>query len=104
MGSKVISIIFCGDCKPMINSAKLAKQLSIAFQSKGWKVIYNEINADFYIFLNACSVGCIIKEIDFSCSKAIVAGDSLNAVNVNETDLVYRVLKGVIDYFGEGGK
>jgi hypothetical protein len=99
MSEKHFSIIFCGGCNPKIDRSLIAKTLSDQLGKRGYRVSYNEVEADFIVYLSGCSVSCAERIKDAEVPFIEVAGSSIDSISFNEDALSTEILTGVRNYF-----
>ena len=94
-----VSITFCGGCNPQIDRSGLAERLKNQLGQLGMEVTYNNVNADFIVFLSGCPVSCASRKIPDYQACVRIAGYSLNSLAVTEGDLARIKEEKVKEYY-----
>ncbi|MEI7613643.1 MAG: hypothetical protein WCK63_12085 [Betaproteobacteria bacterium] len=92
MVTKHFSIVFCGGCNPKINRSQIAETLNVQLTRLGYKVSYNELDADFMVYLSGCSVSCAEQKKMTNVPFVVVAGLSIDSINFKENALATEIL------------
>jgi len=92
MRKKHFSIIFCGGCNPKINRKYIAETLSVQLAQYGYRVSYNQQDADFFVYLSGCSVSCAEKKNIKKAPFIVVAGSSIDSISYNENVLAAEII------------
>ncbi|MCX7780688.1 MAG: hypothetical protein N2491_07210 [Negativicutes bacterium] len=98
---RTISINFCGGCNPRIDCGRLAAEVRHALDKQGCKVLVNQADADFVVFLSGCTANCAWRYGDSDRPQAIVAGASLDSFALGENELAAEIINRVSDYFAK---
>lgn len=93
-----VSIKFCGGCNPNIDRVAVAKKIKSQLEDSGIAVNYNDLNADFTVYINGCKVSCASRQVSENQECAIIAGSNLNNWNVEEADLSQLAVESVKKY------
>ena len=101
---KEISIRFCGGCNPRIDRGKLAAEIKAALAGMGCTVAYNQPDAGFIICLSGCTANCASRYIQSSTPGIIVAGESLDALFLAESQLAGEILRKVREWHAKLAK
>lgn len=96
---KRISINFCGGCNPQIDRGKLASKVRTVLETSGYEVCYNNLNADFIIYLSGCTANCALKYSHSNCPHVVVAATTLDTAAVKEEMLATQILTKVETFF-----
>jgi len=91
------SINFCGGCNPKIDRVVLAEEIKQALIARGIKVVYNESDADFTVYISGCSVNCATRLLDSDEFAVIIAGPTVNAQAVREDCLTTIAIQKIED-------
>ena len=95
------SINFCGGCNPKIDRVVLAEAIKKALIARGIKVVYNEIDADFTVYISGCSVKCATRLVDSDKFAVIIAGPTVNAHAVCEDCLATIALQKIEEFIAK---
>ncbi|WP_378956586.1 hypothetical protein [Pelosinus sp. sgz500959] len=94
-----ISIHFCGGCNPRIDRGQVAAQVVTILKSKDYQVCYNSLDVDFVIYLSGCTANCSVKNKKSNHPSVVVAANTLDAMTINEEQLVTEIVMKVGAYF-----
>jgi dissimilatory sulfite reductase (desulfoviridin) alpha/beta subunit len=97
-----VSINFCGGCNPRIERSEIAQAARVGLEMNGFQVSYNTWDAEFTIYLSGCTASCARRYHEDGGPGAVVAGDMLDAMTVEPSILVSRIVEKVKDYFEHG--
>ena len=95
------SINFCGGCNPKIDRVVLAEAIKKALIARGIKVVYNESDADFTVYISGCSVNCATRLIDSDEFAVIIAGPTVNAQAVREDCLATIAIQKIEEFIAK---
>lgn len=101
MKSQCISIKFCGGCNPRIDRGAIAKRLRETLAISGFQVTFNQLTGDLIIYLSGCTVNCAQRYNRSDIACITVAGTSVDACTVEETNLVDEIMDRVSDRIGK---
>ena len=93
-----VSIKFCGGCNPNIDRVAVAEKVKIQLENLGIAVNYNDLNAEFIVYINGCKVSCASRQVAENQECAIIAGCNMNNWDVAEADLSQLAVEKVKDY------
>lgn len=93
-----VSIKFCGGCNPNIDRVAVAEKVKEQLKDLGIAANYNDLNADFIVYINGCKVSCASRQVAENQECAIIAGSTLNNWDVTESDLSQLAVENVKDY------
>ena len=93
------SITFCGGCNPKIDRSGLAAQIKQQLERLGMEVTFNNVNAQFVVYLSGCTVSCASRKAPDDQACVRIAGYSLNSLAVTEEELVRVAVEKVKEYF-----
>jgi hypothetical protein len=92
-----VSIKFCGGCNPNIDRVAVAEKVKKQLENSGIAVNYNNLNADFVLYINGCKAACVSRQVAENQECAIIAGSNLNNWDVSESDLSQLAVEKVQD-------
>jgi hypothetical protein len=98
MDKKLISIQFCGGCNPRIDRGKIAGNVQDILSKMGHPVAYNRLNVDLVIYISGCAANCAERYNRTEVSSIVVAGETIDAIVVEEGKLTVEILSRVRDY------
>ena len=96
-----VSIVFCGGCNPRIDRGLVAGDIARRLAAHGYRVAYNERDADLLVRLSGCTSGCAGRDIPAEIPPVpviAVAAESVDAVAVPEEDLAAAVVAKAAKY------
>ena len=93
-----MSIRFCGGCNPRIDRGRIALELQRALEGMGHRVVFNNPDAGFVIFLSGCMSGCAFKFNPGNPPYVTVAAATVDGEEVGEARIVPEVLRKVRQY------
>ena len=99
MARKHLSIIFCGGCNPRISRKNIAEAVASQLGKHGHEVSYNQLDADFIVYLSGCSVSCAEQRKVDSTPCLVVAGSSIDSTSYNESVLAEEIITRGRSYF-----
>ncbi|MDF2633802.1 MAG: hypothetical protein K0R78_676 [Pelosinus sp.] len=99
MENRRISIVFCGGCNPRIDRGNVALQIQAILVARGYQIGYNSLDGDFVIYMSGCTVNCALKYNLNNQPSVVVAATSVDAVAIDEGELVSEIVMKVRDYF-----
>lgn len=99
MKPATLSIQFCGGCNPRIDRGRIALELQQALEGMGHRVVYNNPDADFVIFLSGCMSGCAFKFNPKDPPYVTVAAATVDGEEVGEDRIVPEVLRKVRQFY-----
>ena len=94
-----VCIKFCGGCNPRIDRVAVAAEIVRFFHSRNIDVVYNNLDADFIVFVSGCSSGCAMRYAENGKACLSIAGSCIDAQSVNAECLGSIAIKKVGDYF-----
>lgn len=98
MSGATVSIRFCGGCNPRIDRGRIALELQRALEGMGHRVVFNNPDAGFVIFLSGCMSGCAFKFNPGNPPYVTVAAATVDGEEVGEARIVPEVLRKVRQY------
>ena len=96
-----VCIKFCGGCNPRIDRVSVAEQIKAQLVTWGIDVVYNNLDADFIIYISGCQVSCASHQRVKEQACLIIAGCSVNIKAVAEENLSELAIEKVRDYLGK---
>ena len=99
MNNRRISIIFCGGCNPRIDRGQVALKVQDILVARGYEVLYNSLDVDFAIYMSGCTVNCAVKYNLSNRPSIIVAAATVDAVAIDNDNLVNEIVMKVRNYF-----
>ena len=75
----------------------MAEEIKQALIDRGIKVVYNESDADFTVYISGCSVNCATRLLDSDEFAVIIAGPTVNAQAVREDCLTTIAIQKIED-------
>ena len=99
MRSMTVGIQFCGGCNPRIDRGQLARELQKELVDMRFEVTFNNPYADIVVFLCGCLSGCAFKLSPTEPRFVIVAGATLDSVELGEDLIVSEVIRKVRQYY-----
>jgi hypothetical protein len=93
-----VSIKFCGGCNPNIDRVAVAEKIRQQLGDFGIAVNYNDLSADFIVYINGCKVSCASRQVAENQECAIIAGSNCNNWDVAEADLSQLAVEQVKNY------
>lgn len=99
VNNRRIAINFCGGCNPRIDRGQVAAQVMTILRSKDYEVCYNSLDVDFMIYLSGCTANCSLKYKNSNHPSVIVAAGTVDAVPMDEEELVTEIVMKVGSYF-----
>lgn len=99
-----VAIKYCGSCNPHIGLARLGQRLAAFLRAEG-QALSPEENVDVIVILNGCRTACADRaEVRSMAGHAVVvAGTSVNGLEVAEADLVSAVSRALGQAGGAAG-
>jgi hypothetical protein len=94
-----ISIKFCGGCNPRIDRGRIAEKVKAYFSESGYEVIYNNLDADFIIYLSGCPASCAKHYSTSGAPCVVIAACTIDAVVVEENEISTQIIDKARDYF-----
>jgi len=101
MNSRRISVKFCGGCNPRINRGKLASAVCDAAALSDYKLVYNSLDASLIIFISGCQANCAWRYGATNNPSIIVAGSTIDAIEVIEERLIGELLIKVKEFLAQ---
>ncbi len=99
MRPMTVGIQFCGGCNPRIERGRIALEIQQALEGMGHRVTFNDLDADFVIFLSGCMSGCAFKFNPKDPPYVTVAASTVDNEEVGESWIVPEVVRKVRDYY-----
>ena len=99
MRPMTVGIQFCGGCNPRIDRGQIALELQKAFIDMGFDVVFNSPDADFVVFLSGCLSGCAFKFNPTGPPFVIVAGATVDGIELGDDLKVSEVIRKVRQYY-----
>ena len=99
MRSMTVGIQFCGGCNPRIDRGQIALELQKELSVMGLDVVFNSPNAEILVFLSGCMTGCAFKLNPTKPRLVIVAGATVNGIELDEDLIVSEVIRKVRQYY-----
>jgi len=62
------------------------------------------LNVDFVIYMSGCAANCALKYSSSNASSVVVAAVTVDAIVIDETELVTEIVTQVKKHFGDDGK
>jgi hypothetical protein len=94
-----VGIQFCGGCNPRIDRGQIALELQKALIDMGFDVVFNSPDADFVVFLSGCLSGCAFKFNPTEPPFVMVAGTTVDGIELGEDLIVSEVIRKVRQYY-----
>jgi len=94
-----VGIQFCGGCNPRINRGQIALELQKELVAMGFEVFFNNLNVDILVFLSGCLAGCAFKLNPTKPRLVIVAGATLDGIELGDDLIVSEVIIKVRQYY-----
>jgi hypothetical protein len=94
-----VGIQFCGGCNPRIDRGRIALELQQALVGMGFDVVFNCPDADFVVFLSGCLSGCAFKFNPTEPPFVMVAGATVDGMELGEDLIVSEVTRKVRQYY-----
>lgn len=94
----LVSIKFCGGCNPKIDRVGVAGEISRGLRDRGVTVDYNNLDADFIVYVSGCSVSCATHDADTGKPFVVIAGLGFDARAVGEDCLATLAIEKVGQY------
>lgn len=82
-----LSIKFCGGCNSKINRGRIADEIRNYFIKEGIRVITNDLDADFILYISGCAANCAESNTMTTRMAVVIAGSSVNAIAIDENCL-----------------
>jgi len=104
MENRRISINFCGGCNPRIDRGQVALQVRDILVASGYQVCYNSLDVDFVIYISGCAANCALKYSSSDRPSVVVAAATVDAIVIDEAQLVTEIVSKVKKHFGDDCK
>jgi hypothetical protein len=97
--SITVGIQFCGGCNPRIDRGRIALELQKELADMRFEVAFNNTDVDIVVFLSGCLSACAFRLNPAEPRFVMVAGATLDGVDLVEDLIVSEVIKKVRQYY-----